>query len=99
MREVSAAVSTTVQSTARVNVPVLPHVVSRCVVLAAHNTDISLLTVPEGPQAITLGTFGCCGGWGDLLFVDHVVGVVVGHVVILRLKEFEIVSSICSKKF
>ena len=88
VREVSAAISTAVQAAPRVDVPVLPHVIRRRVMLATHDADVPLLAVAEGPQAVTLGTFSGCGGWGDLFLVDHVVGVVVGDVMILRLKMY-----------
>ena len=73
VREVSAAISTTVQAAPRVDVPVLPHVVRRRVVLATHDADVPLLAIAKGPQAVTLGTFRGCWGWGDLFLVDHVV--------------------------
>ncbi len=84
--EVSATVSAAVQATARVNVPVLPHIIRCCIVLATHDTDVPLLAIAEGPQTVTLGTLSSCGGWGDLFLVDHVVGVIVRDIVILRLK-------------
>jgi hypothetical protein len=47
--EVSPAISAAVKTTTCVNVPVLPHVVSRGVVLAAHRADVALLAVLERP--------------------------------------------------
>ena len=86
MREVSSTISATMQTPSRVDISMLPHVVGRRVVLAAHDADVTLLPVSKGPEAEALGSFGCSGGWGDLLLVDDVVGVVVRYVVVLGLQ-------------
>jgi hypothetical protein len=86
MRKISAAISATVESSSGVNVPVLPHVVGRGVVLAADDADVPLLPVAEGPKAVALTAFGGRRCRSDLLLVDHVVRVVVRHVVVFRLR-------------
>ena len=86
MGEVSAAISATMEPSAGVNVPVLPHVVGRGVVLAADDADVPLLPVAEGPKAVALTAFGGRRCRSDLLLVDHVVRVVVRHVVVFRLR-------------
>ena len=86
MREVSSTISATMQAPSRVDISMLPHVIGRRVVLATHDADVTLLPVSKGPEAEALGSFGCSGGWGDLLLVDDVVGVVVRYVVVLGLQ-------------
>jgi len=83
--EIPSAVSAAVEPSSGVDVSMLPHVVRRRVVLAAHDADVTLLPVFKGPEAVALSLFGRCGRGIDLVFVDDVVGVVVGHVVVLRL--------------
>ena len=80
--EVSSAVSTGVQSAARVDVLVLPHVVGGGVMLPAHRADEPLLAVGKLPDAVALLLLILCR-WGlDLVPADHVVGVVVRGVVV-----------------
>lgn len=83
--KVSAAISAAVEASAGVDVTMLPHVVRRGVMLAAHDAHVTLLPILERPKAVALGPFG--GRWrrDDFALVDHVVGVVVRHVMVLRL--------------
>ena len=84
--EVPPAISAAMEPASGVDVPVLPHVVRRRVVLAAHDADVTLLPVSERPEAVALGSFGRGRSGGDLLLVDDVVRIVVGHVVVFRLR-------------
>ena len=89
--KVSAAISAAVEASAGVDVTMLPHVVRRGVMLAAHDAHVTLLPILERPKAVALGPFG--GRWrrDDFALVDHVVGVVVRHVVIFSLAKNEAV--------
>lgn len=78
-----ATVATLVQVLSGVNVTVLTHVVHGGVVLAAGDADDALLAVVQGAKAVALFHFGSRRRGLNLLLVDDVVRVAVGHVVVI----------------
>ena len=82
MSKVPSTVSASVETTSRMYVLVLPHVVGGCVVLAANGANEPLLAVGKLSNAVPLFLLIIGGGWLNLVSADHVVGVVVRGVVV-----------------